>query len=401
MKTLVYECRVDPTITLRKVRQMTPLERIKLMMYKSSQEEFDANLVRWLVPFLHRQEKVVEKSYNTLLSDYLTDVSKENLDVAVRVFQLSRPDLALEQPIIRSEECLLAFAMKCIYTCESSDQLASCYSILECLPERRPVKMSNKLKKLHDLVDVLEKHLKVAKILEQYEMNIPVAVVKETEINGEDAFQLVVKLTRVSSRKTPPLTRVQWHKLIADIMTIRLTLYEKTLSIQQCLEILCQSLLCSGREADIALAKDYLTTTEGDAAAAAPGGNNSASKKSSSKISQKLAVADILGTKSKIPFEASVDIVVNSAMEYFNSAATCDDGAMTLAKQCLRLFNEASAASLSAAAAASSPNSSVEKIVKEKRLVDGVTLLASFGIEELPLKIRMCQDRSVFDCSAR
>ena len=92
----------------------------------------------------------------------------------------------------------------------------------------------------------------------------------------------------------------------------------------------------------------------------------------------------------------SVDIVVNSAMEYFNSAATCDDGAMTLAKQCLRLFNEASAASLSAAAAASSPNSSVEKIVKEKRLVDGVTLLASFGIEELPLKIRMCQDRSVF-----
>ena len=159
------------------------------------------------MPFLRRQEHREKGSYSHLLKEYLTDVSKDNLDVAVRVFHLSRPDLNLETPIIRHEESLLAFAMNCIYTCEGSDQLANCYSILECLPERRPVKMSRRLKTLHGLVDVLEKHLKVAKILEQYEMNITVAVVKETEINGEDAFHLVVKLTRVSSRKTPPEDR--------------------------------------------------------------------------------------------------------------------------------------------------------------------------------------------------
>ena len=63
MKTLVYECRVDPSISLRKVRQMTPLERVKLMMYKSSEENFDENLVRWLVPILRRQESREKGSY--------------------------------------------------------------------------------------------------------------------------------------------------------------------------------------------------------------------------------------------------------------------------------------------------------------------------------------------------
>ena len=83
--------------------------------------------------------------------------------VAVRVFHRSRPDLNLPTPIIRSEENLLAFAMECVYTCEGSDQLANCYSILECLPERRPAKLPRRLKILHDHVDVLEKHLKVGR----------------------------------------------------------------------------------------------------------------------------------------------------------------------------------------------------------------------------------------------
>ena len=181
-------------------------------------------------------------------------------------------------------------------------------------------------------------------------------------------------------------------------MTIRLTLYEKTLSVQQCLEILCQSLLCSGREADIALAKEYLTTTPetGGAAGGSSSSPRTAAKSASSKAASTkqgaAAVVDVLGTKSRIPFEASVDIVVNSAMEYFNSSASCEDGAMTLAKHCLRLFQD-DAGGGSGAASAAGVAAPLEKIAKEKRLVDGIAMLASLGIEELPLKIRMCPDR--------
>ena len=66
-----------------------------------------------------------------------------------------------------------------------------------------------------------------------------------------------------------------------------------------------------------------------------------------------------------------------------------------------RLFDEAASVAAgasfgaSAAAAAADVEELLERVDREKKLVDGVAMLASLGIQELPLKIRMCQDRCV------
>ena len=64
-----------------------------------------------------------------------------------------------------------------------------------------------------------------------------------------------------------------------------------------------------------------------------------------------------------------------------------------------RLFDEAASvaagASFGASAAAADVEELLERVDREKKLVDGVAMLASLGIQELPLKIRMCQDRCV------
>ncbi|PKU40987.1 neuroblastoma-amplified sequence isoform x2 [Limosa lapponica baueri] len=85
-----------------------------------------------------------------------------------------------QQKIIPDQDQLMIMALECIYSCERDNQLALCYDILECLPQRG---------------------YGVSELLEKHGLQKPVSFVKDTKDDAEEARKLMIRLTRHTGRK--------------------------------------------------------------------------------------------------------------------------------------------------------------------------------------------------------
>ncbi|XP_028652676.1 NBAS subunit of NRZ tethering complex [Erpetoichthys calabaricus] len=354
LETLVYESVYNLTLTLKDFQQMKDIDKLRLLMNSSPDESYVKNAYQWMVPFLHRCEGLQHGSASVLLREYLVTLAKEDLKFPLKIFQNSKPNC--QQKIITDHDQLMSVALECIYNCERDDQLCYCYDILECLPQRGFGNETEVTKNLHDKVDQLEKYLSVAEVLEKHGLPKPISFVRNSQMSQEQAYEVMVKLTRYMGRKKPPVSETQWKGLLQDLLDIQESVYQ-CLTPDICRQIFTESLLCSSHLENIHLAGQMMNCS---AVSVEPQGS----------------IAFRSKVHSKVSYEKSVELVLAAASEYFNSSTSLTDDCMELARCCLQLIKDC------------------PPVIKEELdLISALTHLEEFGVKILPLQVRMRVDR--------
>nr|XP_055042803.1 NBAS subunit of NRZ tethering complex [Misgurnus anguillicaudatus] len=361
METLVYETSCDLGLTLKELQKLSDIDKLRLLMKNSSEDRYIRNLFQWMVPFLHRCERQQVGSSSRLLREYLVTLAKDDLKFPLKVFQHSKPDC--HPKVIGDSDQLMSVALECIYSSERDDQLALCYDILECLPQRGYGPETDATKALHDQVDTLEKHLSVAEVLEKHGLQKPISFVRTSQNSKEEAHQLMVRLTRHTGRKNPPVSETTWRGLLQDLLDMQQNVYT-CLEPETCHQVFVESLLCSGHEENIRLAGQLMHC---------------------SAVSEDTPVSVAFRGKAhaRVAYNRSVELVLAAAREYFNSSATLCDPCMTLARSCLLLITDRP-----------------PLIQEELDLISALSKLEEFNVKVLPLQVRLQTDRLslVKDC---
>ncbi|XP_068793258.1 NBAS subunit of NRZ tethering complex isoform X1 [Struthio camelus] len=352
LETVVYETEGDRTLTLKELVEMKDIEKLRLLMKNSSKEKYVKNVYQWMIPFLHRCENRSPGLANSLFKEYLVTLAKEELTLPLKIFQNSKP--ACQQKIIPDQDQLMITALECIYSCERDDQLALCYDILECLPQRGYGPETDITNTLHDEVDELEQILSVSELLEKHGLQKPVSFVKNTKDNPEEARKLMIRLTRHTGRKQPSVSETHWKELLQDMLDMQQKVYT-CLPADTCYEIFTESLLCSSSIDNIHLAGEMMHCSI-------------------------WSVDPLVASKGKpqyrVSYEKSIELVLAAGREYFNSSTSLTDSCMDLARCCLQLIVDCPSA-----------------IQEELDLIRALGYLEEFGVKILPLQVRLCSDR--------
>ncbi|XP_052794949.1 NBAS subunit of NRZ tethering complex-like [Mya arenaria] len=352
MEMLVYCCHIEETFTFQQLRDMDHYHKLELIMSKSSDEMYSKNLRKWLVPFLRQTEKQKSGSYISLLRQYITNMAKHDLVKPLQIFESSKTHLP--SPVIPKQSDLMSIAIEAIYCCERADQLKQAEDILMCLPKPGYGADTKDIQKLHTEVDKVENHLFAAKILAKYGVKKPVHYMRDSESNGDEGEQLMIKLTRLVGRREGEVTFNQWAQLHADMMELQDKVYR---CVSQALghEVFVESLLCSSRASYIKLADTLVERSQGDSNHPTP----------------------LLYTMhTRVPYQRAVHLVLQAAEEYFNSSANLSDMCINLARSCLSLIQDRPAG-----------------VQEELDLISSLSILDDFGVSILPLQVRLCKER--------
>uniref|UniRef100_A0A672GZU3 Neuroblastoma-amplified sequence N-terminal domain-containing protein n=1 Tax=Salarias fasciatus TaxID=181472 RepID=A0A672GZU3_SALFA len=355
METLVYETSCELSLTLKDLQQLSNIDQLRLLMKNSNTERYVKDVFQWMVPFLHRSEGREEGAAKSLLGEYLVSLAQQDLALPLIIFQHSKPDC--QQKIIGDPDQLMGVALECIYSCERDDQLSLCYDILECLPQRGYGPETDITASLHDQVDKLEKHLSVAEVLEKHGLQKPISYVKNSQSSEEEAHKLMIKLCRHTGRKAPPVSETVWRGLLQDLLDMQQNVYS-CLQPQTCHQVFVESLLCSSRVENIRLAGQLMHC---------------------SMVSQDVPVSLSFrgkGYAMKVAYDNSVHLVLDAAREYFNSSTALMDPCMGLARACLQLITDCPPA-----------------IQEELDLISALSQLDDFGVNILPLQVRLRSNR--------
>uniref|UniRef100_A0A8D2IZ58 NBAS subunit of NRZ tethering complex n=1 Tax=Varanus komodoensis TaxID=61221 RepID=A0A8D2IZ58_VARKO len=354
LETLVYETGCDITLTLKELQQMKDIEKLNLLMLNSSEDRYVKNAYQWMVPFLHRCEKESPGIANKLLKEYLVTLAKEDLTFPLKIFEHSKP--SCQQKIISDQDLLMMIALECIYSCKRDNQLSLCYDILECLPQRGYGPETDITNNLHDQVDELEQILSVSELLEKHGLQKPISFVKDTQNSPEEARKLMIRLTRHTGRKQPPVNETHWMGLLQDMLEMQRNVYT-CLEADTCYEIFTESLLCSSRLENIHLAGQMMHCSVWS-------------------IDPPVSVASKGKPQYRVCYEKSIELVLAASREYFNSSTSLTDPCMDLARSCLQLITDCPSV-----------------IQEELDLIRALSYLEEFSVKILPLQVRLCSDR--------
>ncbi|KAK2504958.1 hypothetical protein MC885_004383, partial [Smutsia gigantea] len=102
----------------------------------------------------------------------------------------------------------------------------------------------------------------VSELLEKHGLEKPVSFVKNTQSSSEEARKLLVRLTRHTGRKQPPVSESHWRMLLQDMLTMQRNVYT-CLDSDACYEIFTESLLCSSHLENIHLAGQMMHCSAG------------------------------------------------------------------------------------------------------------------------------------------
>uniref|UniRef100_A0A672H652 Uncharacterized protein n=1 Tax=Salarias fasciatus TaxID=181472 RepID=A0A672H652_SALFA len=200
--------------------------------------------------------------------------------------------------------------------------------------------------------NAIEKHI-VAEVLEKHGLQKPISYVKNSQSSEEEAHKLMIKLCRHTGRKAPPVSETVWRGLLQDLLDMQQNVYS-CLQPQTCHQVFVESLLCSSRVENIRLAGQLMHCSMVCSARFLP--------------SQSYAM--------KVAYDNSVHLVLDAAREYFNSSTALMDPCMGLARACLQLITDCPPA-----------------IQEELDLISALSQLDDFGVNILPLQVRLRSNR--------
>ncbi|KAG0424434.1 hypothetical protein HPB47_028371 [Ixodes persulcatus] len=320
LATLVYDCHLTKAVPLARLEEMSDNEKMRLLMSMSTKEKFVLCVRDWLLPFVDRCEKAAPGSRRKLLSEFFTEVARDDLGPCVDIFEHSSPDdpvCILNGPLELAE-----LALACICSCRSGCE-------------------SDELKRLHDRLDIQEKHVEVAECMQQYGARVSVKALTDC---GEDRERLEQLLNKMA------LSAV---KSSAVKSFLKFGIFFKALaSVLVCFaQIVARALLCSGN-------KDFLAPASRLLTCARDGGKQTSPKATFS---------------AKLPYEASVELVLSAAREYVDSASSHTDPSITLARACLRILE-----------------GKIPEVQAELDFLSALPLLSHFRVATLPVQVRRC-----------
>ncbi|CAN7992702.1 unnamed protein product [Ixodes hexagonus] len=313
LATLVYDCHLTNAVPLARLEEMSDAEKMRLLMSMSTKEKFVLCIHDWLLPFVDRCETVTPGSRRKLLSEFLTEVARDDLVPCVDVFEHSNPD----DPVCVLDGTLelAELALACICSCQRNDQLDCVVRILKCVPQRGVGgNESDELKHLHDRLDTLEKHVEVAECMQRYGAKVSVKALADCGDDRERLGQLLNKMALSAVKRCPALNEMEWSSFLDDILQFQQSTF-KSVEPTDCVKIVARALLCSGNKDFLAPASRLLTC----------------SRYSSKQTSPKTKFS------TRLSHETSVELVLSAAREYVDSAASHSDPSITLARRLLQL----------------------------------------------------------------
>jgi hypothetical protein len=184
--------------------------------------------------------------------------------------------------------------------------------------------------------------------LSSYKLPKSIKYIKEIKNNKQEAENLLRRLVRLASRRSPPMSESEWRALQRDMISLTNRVFH-SIELHTCIKIYTHSLMCSGSIDNIQLATELLTLDE-----------------------------DANPTNDNLSFDDSLDVIVSAAQEYFNSATGPKDEEIELAKLSLSLVKDFPLP---------------PQVISEKNLVYSLDILAEFNINILPIHVRLCEDK--------
>ncbi|XP_029845076.2 neuroblastoma-amplified sequence [Ixodes scapularis] len=349
LATLVYDCHLTKAVPLAKLEEMSDGEKMRLLMSMSTKEKFVLCVRDWLLPFVDRCEKAAPGSRRKLLSEFFTEVARDDLGPCVDIFEHSSPDdpvCILNGPLELAE-----LALACICSCQRDDQLGHVVRILKCVPQRGVSGCeSDELKSLHDRLDIQEKHVEVAECMQRYGARVSVKALTDCGEDREQLEQLLNKMALSAVKRSPALSETEWCSFLNDILQFQQSTF-KNVGPTSCIKIVARALLCSGNKDFLAPASRLLTCAR------------DGSKQTSPKTT----------FSAKLPYEASVELVLSAAREYVDSASSHADPSITLARACLRILE-----------------GKIPEVQAELDFLSALPLLSHFRVATLPVQVRRC-----------
>ena len=188
---LVLSSRRLASLTLAQWEAYTDAQRLRLLMSATTTDTVVARMREKGLPFVLRaisREQAADREEAdgaaVLLRDYLVWLSRERLEQASLIIQCSKPNLLVQERIIRDDEQLVETALACVYACKSggTDVLDVSNDIFESLPPRDAMLSgAPAYHKLHDRVDALDRHLYACEVLARSGVNLPLSHFQECE----------------------------------------------------------------------------------------------------------------------------------------------------------------------------------------------------------------------------
>ena len=379
-------------VSLKRLEEMSDLEVVDKLMGKSSKSNFLNSVNKILIPYLDRLESLEAGARANLLRNYLLHLSATSL---LHPFELIKHGAATtptstssspNQPgqIFMSAEEYISIGIDCIYAFDANDsrpspdvdddddlttgheKKESCEIIMELASYlRKRCRNPHVSAELAEIISMV----KAGKILkERYGIVKSLHYFRSSKTQQKQMEDLLVQVTRRAEGKRPKLSGKEWFEVLQDLFELRLAF--PVIPLYFCIEVLCESLLCSENTENIRLVEEMFEYSPADALF-----------KGKSSMLYTLSVYKI-GT---IPQETKVNVVAKACEYYFDSSKDVDDKNLALAKHCLDLVEEGSKESLR-----SSPNG--EKInnplCKYYSLLSALDMLAEFGVSILPIVLR-------------
>lgn len=129
---------IDDDWTLDRWNSMEPSEVVRAYIAHSTPESLPKDISRLVMPYLFVLESRAERAGTPdpslptrLLYDYILT---SPLQMAVAVFEASKPTLPAAQRLIRNDEDIARLALACLYGSNSLDEWSTMSRIFECLP---------------------------------------------------------------------------------------------------------------------------------------------------------------------------------------------------------------------------------------------------------------------------
>ncbi|KAJ8029007.1 Neuroblastoma-amplified sequence [Holothuria leucospilota] len=372
LEVMIYEAEVDPNLTLEDLQKQSNLEKIQLLMEKTSKELYVKNVKRWILPFLKRCEAKTPGVQDELLHAYILSTAKDDLSYCLRIFENCKE--GVPNPILTDRQEIVSLALECVYTCEVNEQHANAQKILDCLPKKGFGVIAEDMGALYHDIEQLENHLRAVEILLTRGIKKTPRFIRDSQLDSEKAKNLMIQLTRHASKPELAFKNIDWYHLLEDCIELRDKVYS-CIERKQCLEIFVESLLGSEKKANIELAGEFLAKTKQESTKVIKSPRRGDSVGSGPR--QPTTTSTLFKLRlSRMTYENSVKLVLRAAKEYFDSSSKLVDPNMDLARACLELITE-----------------TCPEIQEELDLIQSLSLLNSFSTPVLPLKVRLCEPR--------
>ncbi|XP_017875232.2 neuroblastoma-amplified sequence-like [Ceratina calcarata] len=339
---LIYKVYLED-LSLDQLQKLSDLEKVKLLMSKTTEKSFVEDIKNFLLPFIKRRHAYMGGELEKhLFSDYLVSISKDNLKLSVKLFEYLKK--TRDGEIFQMIDDIATLALDCIYACNDPDMYEKAMSIMDSIAKDRDGRRKSAV---CSLLEELDRELDCTRILDKYGVKTTLHELRKNKSSPETVEQLLIQMARNLNKITPSPDEKQWAQLLNEMLEIHALFFNCVdINVEICFEICVSARLVSGVKSNI---------------------QNCAALIETSKNEQSLL---------KVSYNKAVNLILDASKEYFNSSKSLTDSNMELAKACLNLIVDDNA-----------------QIKEEYDLINSLQILNEFNIDILPLQVRLMQDR--------